>query len=75
MTTEVFSRAITAYEHCERMAGRTVSALELKGFTEAANLVRSLQRQIQQAGQGLRYADETATQRAAIKKALEHADE
>ena len=70
MTTEVFSRAITAYEHCERMAAQTVSRLELKGMTEAADLVRSLQRQAQQAGQALRYTSEEA-----IKKALEHADE
>lgn len=74
MTTEVFSRAITAYEHCDAMAGRTVSALELKGFTEAANLVRSLQRQIQQAGQGLRYEDERMA-RLVVDRALEGVDD
>ena len=71
MSQEVFSRAITAYEHCERMAAQTVSRLELKGMTEAADLVRSLQRQAQQAGQALRYTSEAE----AIKKALEYADE
>ena len=74
MTTEVFSRAITAYEHCERMAAQTISKLELRGFTEAADLARSLQRQIQQAGQALRYTSE-AEERRAIKKALEHIDD
>lgn len=74
MTTEVFSRAITAYEHCERMAAQTVSKLELKGLSEAVALVRSLQHQIQQAGQGLRYEDERMA-RLVVNRALEGVDD
>lgn len=74
MTTEVFSRAITAYEHCERMAAATASKIELLGLPAAVDLVRSLQRQIQQAGGALRYTGE-AEERRAIERALEHADE